>query len=111
MPCRRWATKPLNKSLNYSPQTIWGILYGHYEYPYSSYKSYVSTNKDDKLSQDLIFGMHSGKEEDAKGRYRRFVETETEFKGIREASVNDYVHKLPKIPLIICNINVISIKL
>ncbi len=45
------------------------------DYFYSSYKSYISKNKDEILFQDLLLGMFYKEEGEAKKRYRRFVES------------------------------------
>ena len=45
------------------------------DYSYSSYRSYISNDKDELVTQELLLGMLSGKEADAKKRYKRFVES------------------------------------
>ena len=45
------------------------------DYSYSSYRSYISNDKDEIVTQEFILGMLSGKEADAKKRYKRFVES------------------------------------
>jgi len=45
------------------------------EYPYSSYKSYVTRKKDEAVSQDLLLSMVSGNKRDAGRNYRLFVES------------------------------------
>ena len=44
-------------------------------YPYSSYQSYIFSNKDHIVSQDLILELISGKKGDAEKRYKKFVES------------------------------------
>lgn len=44
------------------------------EYPYSSYRSYVSREKEDLVTRDLIWGMISKTRKDAPKSYREFVE-------------------------------------
>lgn len=44
------------------------------EYPYSSYRAYVSRGEDDLTDRDLILGMISGDGRGGRGRYREFVE-------------------------------------
>ena len=44
------------------------------DYPYSSYKSFISKKGEDILSRDLIWGMISKDRKQAPSRYRSFVE-------------------------------------
>ena len=44
------------------------------EYPYSSYRAYVSGKGDDLVTTDLVFGLVGGGRVDARKRYRVFVE-------------------------------------
>lgn len=52
-----------------------GIVEKPEEYPYSSYKSYISGDKENMVIQYLILGMLSGQKGDARKRYRAFVES------------------------------------
>jgi len=45
------------------------------EYLYSSYKAYVSKDRDDIITQDFILGMISRQREDAKKKYKTYVES------------------------------------
>ncbi len=47
------------------------------KYPYSSYKSYISKGKDNLLNQELVLGLLSGNEAEAKRKYRKFVDSAT----------------------------------
>jgi putative transposase len=58
------------------------------DYPYSSYRAYVSRGEDDLIERDLILGMMSGGRGDGRRLYREFVERvlgeelENPFKGV-----------------------------
>ncbi|MCH7761827.1 transposase, partial [candidate division TA06 bacterium] len=56
-----------------------GIVEKPEDYPHSSYKSYISREKDNLAIQDLLLGMLSGPKGDVRKRYRAYVE-----KGISE---------------------------
>jgi len=65
-----------------------GIVKKPEDYSYSSYKSYISNDKDEIVTQEHILGMLSRNEANAKKIYKRFVEssigveTESPLKGI-----------------------------
>ena len=44
------------------------------DYPHSSYRRYICSDKEDIANSDLILEMISGNNEDAPGRYKAFVE-------------------------------------
>jgi len=64
----------LSKYIHLNPVRA-GIVKKPEDYAYSSYKSYISRNNDNIISQNLILEMVSRKEGDAKKRYKRFVES------------------------------------
>lgn len=48
------------------------------EYSYSSYKAYVTKERDEVVTQELIFGMISMQKGDARKKYRTYVESANE---------------------------------
>ncbi|MEE8329451.1 MAG: transposase [Thermodesulfovibrionia bacterium] len=52
-----------------------GIVQSPEEYPYSSYKAYISKEKDNLLNQELVLGLLCGNEMQAKRKYRKFVDS------------------------------------
>ena len=51
-----------------------GIVEKPEDYPYSSYRAYVTEENDEVISQELILGMMAGGTRTAKERYRAYVE-------------------------------------
>ncbi len=64
----------LSRYLHLNPVRA-GMINRPEEYPYSSYKTYISGSKEDILSEDVILRMLSNKEGDAKKKYKEFVES------------------------------------
>ncbi len=60
---------------SFSRPALAGIVEKPEDYFYSSYKSYISGNKKDMVTQNLILGMISKHKRDARKRYRTFVES------------------------------------
>jgi len=52
-----------------------GIVENPGEYPYSSYKSYITKNKESMITRDLILEMLSKQKGGVKKRYRAYVES------------------------------------
>lgn len=52
-----------------------GIVQKPQEYPYSSYRAYISKDRDDIITQDLILGMISKQAREAKKKYGTYVES------------------------------------
>jgi putative transposase len=64
----------LSRYLHLNPVRA-GMVNRPEEYPYSSYKTYISGSKEDILSEDVILRMLSDKEGDARKKYKEFVES------------------------------------